>query len=98
MICSSLNRLLRIVRPLADGLSFRTQELNGSRSLQLNLTQVHRGSRLLHHNWGHNPRTSDEGVAGSGDPLSMARKMDQESASSFMRVLCLIATLDWLRR
>ena len=33
MICSSLNRLLRIVRPLRDGLSFHMREPKGSRSL-----------------------------------------------------------------
>jgi hypothetical protein len=32
MICSSLNRLLRIVRPLRDGLSFHMREPQGSRS------------------------------------------------------------------
>ena len=30
MICSSLNRLLRIVRPLRDGLSFHMREPKGS--------------------------------------------------------------------
>jgi hypothetical protein len=34
MICSSLNRLLRIVRLLADGLQLQARERKGSRSVE----------------------------------------------------------------